>query len=414
MKNESANSDKFNRYVVRFRKKYIPKRYNQILLMDYLQDPKVFHLISISNRADGKSNNYIHFAMRMSIDFTVGFTIVARHWTVQKSYVRVLIEICREFSDLDESSIFFRNSDFYIRVLYKVEGKDKEIGIITDFTQVSDLKNESAFMSNFPFIIIDEFLVLEQEYFSDEYDRLSLLYSTINRKPKDSIPIIGNPKVLYLGNAINFSSPILLGLNLFNKIEKQPLNTVYKYGKVVLEMFKNEQANNDRATDAFDEENNDLANVVFSHNDYLIVSDAERDYLTFYGNKVIVKLKEKYLFIYYNIDRQLYMLSIRGFSKTYDFNMFPKDNTETSIYIKPSYYDEIYKNRFLKGKFKFDNVYSRYHVMTDGYLITLNIKKICRKDFARFKSEKEENKEAKFKDNYIEQTKRGMLRRWFF
>lgn len=411
-KNESANSNEIDRYIRRFRKKYIPERYNQVKMLDYLQDDEVYHYVSISNRADGKSFNYLHFFMRLAIDYDVGFLIITRHWTLQKSYVRTLNEIAKMFNDLDPKLLYFRNSDFYIRVMYKGDDHDLEIGLISDLTQVSDLKNESSYLANFPLIIFDEFLVFESEYFPDEYERLSLLYSSVNRRAKGSIPVIHNPKVFYLGNSINFSSPVLLGLNLFNRLEKQPLNSIYKYNKVVLEINKNEHANEDRVTEAFDEQNDNLANVVFTNNYYLIASEAEKKDLRVFGYHTIVKLKRNYLFIYYDYPKGLIMLSIHGFSKDYQYNLYPVDNKETSIYLKDSYFSNEYKRRFIVGRYKYDNVYTKSQVTNDSRLMILNISRIVREDHSKKVMNTSDSKQEKFKDDYIARTKAALLRRW--
>lgn len=60
---KKSDQEKYRAYLSDFRKKYIPKRYNQLHLMTDLLDPGIDHYLSISNRSDGKSYNHIHFLL---------------------------------------------------------------------------------------------------------------------------------------------------------------------------------------------------------------------------------------------------------------------------------------------------------------------------------------------------------------
>lgn len=50
----------FQNFVTKFRKS-IPEQYNQIELVDHLMNTELDFYISISNRSDGKTFNYIAF-----------------------------------------------------------------------------------------------------------------------------------------------------------------------------------------------------------------------------------------------------------------------------------------------------------------------------------------------------------------
>ena len=402
---------KIQRYISRFRKKYVPKKYNQIKMLDYLTDDDVDHYISISNRADGKSYNYIHFFMRFAIDFGVNFMLIARHFTIQQMYVDQLRKIASTFNkSINPKNLQFINSQFYIKVIYKTDKGAKTIGLITDLNEAQDLKYNSAYLSDFPIIIFDEFLVLETDYLPDEYERLQTIYTSVNRK--ENIDYIHFPKIFYLGNAVNFSSPILMNLGLFNKIENQSLNTIQKYGNKVLEINKNLNANEIRNTRAFDEEHDNVANVEFSNNKYLLPTENQRKQFRIYGEVCFVKLERNYLRIDFIFDKGLIMLSIVGFVKEYDYNLREVDSNDKSIFLKETYYSDNYPRRFQKGEFLFENAPSRYYVLRDRQLLRLKITRLVSEVHARNNEDLLVSNEKKYNDNYISRTKRELINKF--
>lgn len=402
---------KIQRYISRFRKKYVPKKYNQIKMLDYLTDDDVDHYISISNRADGKSYNYIHFFMRFAIDFDVNFMLIARHFTIQQMYVDQLRKIASTFNkSINPKNLQFINSQFYIKVIYKTDKGAKTIGLITDLNEAQDLKYNSAYLSDFPIIIFDEFLVLETDYLPDEYERLQTIYTSVNRK--ENIDYIHFPKIFYLGNAVNFSSPILMNLGLFNKIENQSLNTIQKYGNKVLEINKNLNANEIRNTRAFDEEHDNVANVEFSNNKYLLPTENQRKQFRIYGEVCFVKLERNYLRIDFVFDKGLIMLSIVGFVKEYDYNLREVDSNDKSIFLKETYYSDNYPRRFQKGEFLFENAPSRYYVLRDSQLLRLKITRLVSEVHARNNEDLLVSNEKKYNDNYISRTKRELINKF--
>lgn len=402
---------KIQRYISRFRKKYVPKKYNQIKMLDYLTDDDVDHYISISNRADGKSYNYIHFFMRFAIDFDVNFMLIARHFTIQQMYVDQLRKIASTFNkSINPKNLQFINSQFYIKVIYKTDKGAKTIGLITDLNEAQDLKYNSAYLSDFPIIIFDEFLVLETDYLPDEYERLQTIYTSVNRK--ENIDYIHFPKIFYLGNAVNFSSPILMNLGLFNKIENQSLNTIQKYGNKVLEINKNLNANEIRNTRAFDEEHDNVANVEFSNNKYLLPTENQRKQFRVYGEVCFVKLERNYLRIDFVFDKGLIVLSIVGFVKEYDYNLREVDSNDKSIFLKETYYSDNYPRRFQKGEFLFENAPSRYYVLRDSQLLRLKITRLVSEVHARNNEDLLVSNEKKYNDNYISRTKRELINKF--
>src|SRR5699024_6674248 len=130
--------------------------------------------------------------------------------------------------------------------------KDKTIALISDLNNATELKYFSNYLKKFPIMVYDEFLALETDYLHDEWDRLKTIYQSIDRM--ESYQLIHKPKIFYFGNAINFESPILHGLKIFNILENHKINTakIYHYDfNIMLEINRNDNANEQRNVRAF-------------------------------------------------------------------------------------------------------------------------------------------------------------------
>lgn len=396
------------KYIDKFRKKYIPKRFNQIKLMEYLLDDDIDHYISISNRSDGKSFNYLNFIIKFCIDHSLGFTFIVRRYTVRIAGQKIIQKIIDTFDMYDHYDFQFMRTDHYIILIYK----DRHLGIITDLNHATDLKYQSNYLQDFPIVIYDEFLALKGDYLDDEWDRLKTIYGSINRGSED-IPYINIPKLIYLGNAVNFSSPILLNLNLFNILETHPMNTIKKYGKVVLEFNKNEQANESRNLRAFDETDDTMTQGEFEINHHNIATKNDRWKVNESPNYLSIKLRQSYLKILYNTKSYEAILSVVSYMPSYDFNTNLVDNTHDSQYLTESFYDIDHDRKYNKDIFKFDNMYSKDFIMNSQELTMLKIHKVIKQHIANNKLDNFEMKEKVYKENRIENTKKALFKKFF-
>lgn len=406
--NPIKNNDDYVKYVQKFRDKFIPERYNQIKLMDYLLDDSIDHYLSISNRADGKSFNYNHFFFKLAVDHDIRFSFIVRHYTVRQSGVKLFQKIIDSFGHFNYKDFVFRNGDFYISIIYR----DRIIGIITDLNQATDLKYLSNFLEDYPIMIYDEFLALETDYLPDEWDRLKTIYSSIDRK--ESRPIINIPKIIYLGNAVNFSSPVLSNLNLFYILENHPMNKVKKYDNIIIEFNKNDNANEQRNLRAFKETEDAMTKAEFEVNKHNLATDIDRHRIKNNHDFLYVKLRNSFLRITYNKDNYEILLSIVNYQVNYDYNLLLVDNTEKSTYLKESYYDIDHSRKYEKNIFLFDNMYTKEKILNGiDNLRDLDILKIVRHHNSNTITNTVDHKEKIFKDNYIENTKKSLYKRFF-
>lgn len=401
----------YKRYIDKFRKNHIPPRYNQIKLLDELNNPDIDHFISISNRTDGKSFNYIHALLNIAIEYDIGISFYSRNMMLRVSYQQLIDEIIEASTIFDRKDFNFIRQQYYVTLNYK----DKTIALISDLNNATELKYFSNYLKKFPIMVYDEFIALETDYLPDEWNRLKTIYQSIDRI--ESYPLIHKPKIFYFGNAENFESPILHGLKIFNILEKHPINTakIYHYEfNVMLEINRNDNANEQRNTRAFGLTNDAMTTAQFETNDHNIATDNDRNEIKRNPRTIYVKLKNDYLRIWFNRDSLKVILSIEStINDSYLYNMQLKDNKENSTYLNQRYFDDDHLKKIDRGVYLFENNFSKNYITSDFYdLNRLKINKLIR-EFLRNDSEtlEMEFKEKQFQENYIEQTKKGLMKK---
>ena len=408
-----SNADKtYLKMLQRFREKYVPKEYNQIHLLDELTNPEIDHYISISNRTDGKSINYVHALLHIAVEYNIGLFFISRNMMLRASYIDLLDDVIDISPLYDRKDFTFIRTQYYTTLVYN--GKD--VAIIGALNDASELKYHSNYIKKFPIIIYDEFLALETEYLSDEWVRLKTIYESVDRVANR--PLIGKPKIFYLGNAVNFESPILHGLKLFNILERHPINTahIYKYDfNVMLEMNRNERANEKRNMRAFDSANDNMSSAKFETNPHNIASKNDKLLVQRNPRFIYVKLTNDYLKIWFNRDTLTIILSIESrIECDYQYNINLKDNTDNSTYLSEKYFSENQIKKIDNGAYLFENNYSK-NIVT-GSQSMLNYIKIPKliKEVLRNETDNTEidSKEFQYEQNYLEQTKQSIFKKF--
>lgn len=399
-------------FIKEYREKYVPKEYNQIELIDHLLEPEIDYLVSISNRSDGKSFNYIGCVMALSIEFDTGFTLIARHYTLRKVYYNLLMKIAHKIPFFDSKKLMAQSTDHYIIVIYG----EKPIGVITDLNAATDLKYSSNFLVDFPIMLYDEFLAIETDYLPDEAERLKTIYESLDREfSKSDTRILDFPKIILLGNAVNFSSPLLAYLDLFNKLEKQPINSAKQYENIWLEMRRNDHSNEKRNLRAFPTKDDAMTSGQFKFNKYALASENDRNAIkSGIYREFNIKLLEYYLNVRYNRQRNLIMLSIKSDAENYAFCTEVSDKQENVIYLKDTFYSDTHYKKHERGLFKYDNAFSKSFITRDMQLINLKIIKCVKLYDTKHKEETiSDRHEREYRDQYIENTKKAIMQRFF-
>ena len=399
------NEKNYHKKLEKFREKNIPKIYNQIQLMDDLLDDNLDHYISISNRTDGKTFNYVHFLLHLAYYSDVQLLFLSRDFMLRNSYRDLIADIMDFSKYFDINDLRIINNQFYKEVFYK----DKTIAFISDLNAATDLKYFSSKLKHIGVIIYDEFLALESDYLPDEWERLKTIYSSVNRN--FNLPLLKYPKILYLGNAVNLSSPILAHLDIFSKLENQPVNSKRKYGNICIELRKNTNVNKKRNLRAFDEDKDELTHAQFDINKYNIALDNELEKAY---NTCIVKIDTSFLKIHYSNNLDTIILEVVGYSPSYNFNIQAKDNKKTSTYLDDKYYNANHVKKYEKNFYKFANAYSKDYIFSQlNNILTLDIVRVIKEHRYTQKSHAissdSHNKYSTEKTNYITLSKKAIL-----
>lgn len=359
---------KFNDEIVSLRKK-IPDEYNKAMLLDYITDPNVDLMSSITTRGDGKSYNYFNMMMQLAQKFDeFKLTIITRHFTLRTVMADLLEKILTE-QKYKRDDIYFKTTPHYIMLYIK----KKPVAIISDLNAVSDLKYASNILKDYKFIVYDEFLALNGDYLPDEPQRLQTLYESIDRGLNDLLP---NPKILLLGNPVNFDSPLLSYWSLFNMLEKQPMNTIIQNGNIVQERFKNDNVNAKKNHRLFVDENGSISGE-FKTNTLLIAPESLK---LAYTSSIIIKLKDsQYLTVHYNPDptssNNEYYIQVDGTPKNiYDYCFNLVDVNPKTRLIDPErdmHESNVYK--YQKNKILFSDTFSINYVDKENYIMYISI-----------------------------------------
>lgn len=357
-----------------FRKNFIPPQYNQVEILDYLVDDEVDLLVTISTRTDGKTFNYFGAILDLCINLPIGFAIYANHFTIRNRYADTIKELLEFFPCFDSTKFYIERTDDYLLCFYG----ESEIGIISDLNASDDLRYSSSLLRKFQLIIYDEFLKLSDGYNPNEDEQLKFIYESTDRntEPREN-KVLASPKVLLMGNAVNFDSPLLAKFNLYRILEKHEINTSKKYGNKVVEMRHNINANERRNTRLFESKDDAMSTGKFEFNSFSLIDDNERQKIKQNYNDIIVNLdSDKALKIRYNIDNNMTVLSIINKTETYDYCMSVHDVKEDIKFLKESYFSETQIKKHIKGLYYYENAFSRNYITNNERLMSLKISRL--------------------------------------
>ncbi|QDH84827.1 terminase [Staphylococcus phage SA46-CL1] len=398
--------------VINHVRKKIPDNYNQIELVNELMNDDLDYYISISNRSDGKSFNYVSFFIYLAMKLDIKFTLLSRHYTLRDAYRDFIEEIIDENPLFKSKRVAFRSARDYLAIVYQ----DKEIGVITDLNSATDLKYHSNFLKHYPIIIYDEFLALEDDYLYDEWDKLKTIYESIDRN-HGNLDYIGFPKIFLLGNAVNFSSPILSNLNIYNLLQKHKMNTSRLYKNIFLEMRRNDYVNEKRNTRAFNSNEDAMTTGEFDFNEYNLANDSIRSHINQNGDFFYIKTEDKFIKIMYNVSTFIANIIVIPYTKEYEFCTKIKDIDDNVTYLREDmfYKENMERYYYNPSNLHFDNAYSKNYVVDNDRYLYLDVNKIIKfhiKNEMKKNMSEFERKEKIYEDNYIENTKRYLMQQY--
>lgn len=356
-------------HLKQYKDNYLPAEYNQLELLDRLCDPQLDHYMSITTRGDGKSFNYIGCLLYLSYKLDLGICLIVRHWSLQDKMREMVEQIIQtiNFVNFNDSYNYRVTSDY---ITIELNGKD--VALICDLNNASDLKQSSAILKNFPVILYDEFLTLTDDYEKNEYDKLRTIYKSIDRV-KDR-KYIGTPKCIFLGNPVNFDSPILPSLNVYNAMQTQEINTMKQYRNVLLELRRNDARNDGKNTRAFPDEYDADVTGEFEFSNFQLLS--EQQYIAFCdkGEQIKIKLPDKLMLTVTKKNSKIALAVERSDNtETYCTELFKEG--EDCEYLKPRYYSDNFVKKYQKGLFKYKDSFTKSYINRDDNLMRLNLYK---------------------------------------
>lgn len=342
---------------------YIPEQYNQVKLLDFLNDPDVDLYFSITTRTDGKTFNYLLAFAKLGVDLGLCTCVIVQHAQLRDAMISQIDEVFTKGVCFDRKKSAIEISPDYTLISYE----NKPIFVIVDLNNAMDLKNFRSVLNKCSLTYYDEFLVLGGEYMPNEYLKWKMIFETIDAGETPFMKYTNNlRKAFFTGNPIDFNSEFLAHYNLYKYLESQPMNTIQKHGNIVLERRRNSVAQSGKNNRLFNNETNESVTGLFAVNNWQIKN--KRDDTV----PIVVKLTEGYLYIY---PEKYPILSVKPEAKDYSFNVEIRDNKDGSVYLEPAkwYKDTFYKKYDYK-MLAFENQYSK-SIILDQYP-TLNIFKI--------------------------------------
>ena len=366
----SSEKEEYTYYLNEYRSKYLPEEYNQLELLDHLCDEDIDHYMSITTRGDGKSFNYISAVSYLCYHLNMGCTLLVRHFTLQDKMRELVEDIFSTIRWFDYPKDFHirSTSDYLI-----VSIADKDVLLITDINNASDLKQSSAVLKNFPIILYDEFLTLTDDYCKNEYEKIRTIYKSIDRI-KDR-PYIKTPKCIYLANPVNFDSPLLPSLKIYNQLQTQEINTMKQYRNVLLELRRNDTRNDGKNTRAFPDEYDSDVTGQFDFSNYKLVSEDQYLKIFQHSKSVKIKLPEKMMLHFIENNGKM-IISIERSDNTEQYCFDLTDEKEDCQYLTEKYYKTSFIKKHEKGLFLYKDSFSKTYVQRDSRLMSINLFKL--------------------------------------
>lgn len=366
----STEQEEFDYYLKEYKKKYLPQEYNQLELLDHLCDDSIDHYMSITTRGDGKSFNYISAVAYLCYHLNFGCTLLVRHFTLQDKMKELVEEIFQTIGwfNFNENYRFRTTSDYII-----ISIGDKDVFLITDINNASDLKQSSAVLKNFPIILYDEFLTLTDDYCKNEYEKIRTIYKSIDRVKNR--PYIKTPKCIYLANPVNFDSPLLPSLKIYNQLQTQEINTMKQYRNVLLELRRNDTRNDGKNTRAFPDEYDSDVTGQFEFSNYKLVPEEQYLKIFQHSKSVKIKLPEKMMLHFIENNGKM-VISIERSDNTEQYCLQLTDEKEDCQFLTEKYYKQSFIKKHEKGLFDYKDSFSKNFVQRDSQLMSINLFKL--------------------------------------
>lgn len=342
----------------------VPKQYNQAPLIRRLADEAIELYISITTRGDGKTTTYIHAFFELALDKGIRSAWFGRHFTIRNAYMRTIIEAIDIHPTLSSKHLIFKRFDDYIEVYYK----DTLIMLLSDLEHATDLKYSSSILKKYQVLVYDEFLALERDYLPDEDELLKTVFDSMTRGDN-------KPKIVLLGNPVNFESPLLAQFDLFTILENHPINSVAQYGNILIETKFNEYQQEKRTSSLFKKYDaiDPMSKGQFKFNKYNLnntITQSSHPY------KVVIKYNKKFIEVYSDRNYKNVVVKVTAYSDYYDFCLSLSDLDGKAQMILPKHFKETFYKQYYNQIIKYFDAFSLGFIDHDTKLQSINLYKL--------------------------------------
>lgn len=342
------NQSKYQKELAKI-KKGIPKKYNQLEFMNYLDDEDVDLLVSITTRNDGKTYNVLRALALLHDSLKFCTLIITRHSELKSAMITQIRDIYFNDKELDNKSV---NVMFDLN-LCQIYYHDELTFLIVDLNNADDLKYYRAMLKKCNVVLYDEFLSIGGDYAANEYKKFKTIFETMDSDETDAMQYTNHlRKAIFLANPVDWNSEFLARYNLYKALETQPINTVQKHGNIVLERRRNNQAQATKNNRLFDEDESITGE--FKYNSWQLKEPKSTTL------PIIIKTVDRYIYIYVE-DKPI--LSVKPIAESYSFNTDLADNKKESIYLKKGYYKDSFYKKYTKDYFYFENAFSKEYIL---------------------------------------------------
>lgn len=387
-----------NSVLAKYRKS-IPAKYNQLFFLDYLTDPDVDAVFSITTRSDGKTYGTLSALAILAAELGITTTVIVRHYDLRKAMMTNIADVYNSNGYFDVKKMSLYMDTDIITVSYNKH----DAFYIVDLNSAGDLKNFASRLSNSTLTLYDEFLAIGGEYAPAEFAKFKTIFETMDRGDKEALKYTnGRRKAIFLANPVDFGSEFLEAFNLYRPIANQTLGTIKKYDNIVLEMRKNingQKGKNNRIFKNVTE--NESVTGRFAINDWQIREPKSTDF------SFVIKTNDKFIVVFCG---NCVILRVQAYiSKDFTYNTDIKDNSTSSVFLDPEkFYRTDMSRLYTRGKLYFANPFSKEYVLT--HYPTLDFLKLAKKQKAKI--ENIETQEAMFSESQEVRFKRSLLNKF--
>ena len=180
---------------------------------------------------------------------------------------------------------------------------------------------------------------------------------------------------MYLGNPVNFDSPLLPSLKIYNQLQTQEINTMKQYRNVLLELRRNDNRNDGKNTRAFPDEYDSDVTGQFNFSNYKLVPEDEYLKIFQHSKSVKIKLPDKMMLHFIENNGKM-VLSVERSDNAEQYCIELADEKEDCQYLTEKYYKQSFIKKHEKGLFDYKDSFSKTFVQRDPQLMQINLFKL--------------------------------------